>query len=228
MHIGAKFVRLIGRGFQAVGAGLLDHTGLDGVWIDVGAHLGETTFRIAQQNRALKVYAFEPNWKLAAQRMGLLANYVVIPMAVAEKDGCADFYLNAADAASSLLSLDTEGLKHWVGREALQVNRKIRVPTIRLDTFLEFMQIAKVAFLKIDAQGADFAVVKSTGGRLKDFNKITLEVDVTPRSLYSRSSRKEEVVDYLKLRGFTLVNVETQSHGQEENLMFVLDLRDRT
>src|SRR6266851_6233572 len=121
------------------------------IWIDVGAHLGEKTFTFAQENPALRVYAFEPNLQLAAQRLGRLPNFVVMPMAVSEQDGCADFYLNAFAAASSLLPFDSAGLIGWRGGEVLKVERKVVVPTIRLDTFLDLMGIADVHFLKSDA-----------------------------------------------------------------------------
>jgi len=91
------------------------------IWLDVGAHLGEKTFAVAQQDPRVRVYAFEPNRRVAAQRMGLLPNFVVIPMAVAEHDGSADLYLNQDDASSSLLPFNPEGLRRWIGREQLKV-----------------------------------------------------------------------------------------------------------
>jgi FkbM family methyltransferase len=191
------------------------------VWIDVGAHLGEITFHFARRNPSLRVYAFEPNLKLALQRMGVLRNFVVLPMAVAEEDGCADFYVNSYDASSSLLPLDPEGVSHWIGGEVLREEGKITVPTIRLDTFMDRAGILKVAYLKVDAQGADLAVVRSAGERLKDIDRITLEVAVAPWELYSGAPRKEEVMRYMGEHHFLLDSAQTQTHGQEENLTFL-------
>ena len=122
------------------------------VWLDVGAHLGEKTFSFAAQNPSARVYAFEPNLKVASKLMGRLPNYIVLPMAVSEEDGSAPFYLNRFEAASSLLPFVPEGLAQWTGGEVLQVEATPNVPTIRLDTFLNQTGIAKVAYLKIDAQ----------------------------------------------------------------------------
>lgn len=191
------------------------------VWIDVGAHLGELTFAFARRDPALRVYAFEPNLKLAVQRMGVLRNFVVLPIAVAEENGCAGFYVNRYDFSSSLLPLDPEGVSRWIGGELLREEQKIVIPTIRLDTFMNRAGISKVAYLKVDAQGADLAVVRSAGERLKDINKITLEVSVTPRPLYSGSPQKGEVMRYMTEHHFLLAESETQTHGQEENLTFV-------
>jgi len=191
------------------------------VWIDVGAHLGEKTFSFAAQNPNARVYAFEPNLKAASKLMGRLANYVVLPMAVSEEDGSAPFYLNRFDAASSLLPFVPEGLAQWAGGEVLHVEATRTVPTVRLDTFLNQMEIAKVDYLKIDAQGADLAVVHSLGDRLRDVERINLEVQITSVPLYRGASQKSEVIEFLTNSGFEMVTAEQQSLGQEENLTFV-------
>jgi len=62
---------------------------------------------------------------------------------------------------------------------------------MRLDTFLNGAGIRRVHYLKIDAQGADFAVIRSAGERLRDIDRISLEVQTTPFELYRvRRARK--------------------------------------
>ena len=191
------------------------------VWLDVGAHLGEKTFAAAEQNPNLRVYAFEPLLDVAARLMGRLPNFVVLPLAVAEQDGSAPFYRTSFEAASSLLPFVPEGLQQWAGRELLSLEATPTVPTIRLDTFLNQAGIRKVEYLKIDAQGADLAVIRSAGERLRDIERISLEVQVTPVPLYRNASCKEEVLQFLSRAGFELAATERQSHDQEENLTFV-------
>lgn len=214
MSLSVRFFHRVGRLFQKIGNKLLKTK--SGIWIDVGAHLGEKTFRFARENPSLMVYAFEPNLEVCAKRIGILPNFVVIPMAVAEHDGCADFYINAFDPASSLLPFNPEGLRHWIGGEKLRVKRKVCVPTIRLDTFMSLMGISRVDYLKIDTQGADFSVIKSAGERLKDIQKITLEVAITPIPLYVGAANKDEIVNYLEKFGFVLVSAKRHTYGQEE------------
>jgi FkbM family methyltransferase len=193
----------------------------DQIWIDVGAHFGEKTFAKAEQDHAIRVYAFEPNLQLAAQLMGRLLNYTVLPMAVSETNGCADFHVNGFDAASSLLPFVPEGLARWEGGGVLMQETVIPVPTIRLDTFLNTFGIKEVTFLKVDAQGSDLAVIRSAGERLRDIERISLEVQITAIPLYRGASRKEDVLTFLRGAGFRLVGTEPQSFGQEENLDFV-------
>src|SRR5262249_20850466 len=167
------------------------------VWLDVGGHLGERTLKYAIDNSGIRVYAFEPQLDLACQLMGRLSNYIVLPMAVDERDGAADFHVNRCRAASSLLALVPEGVSRWQGGEDLDVEATTTVPTIRLDTFLNAADIGKVAYLKIDTQGNDLAVLRSLGGRLKDVARIDLEVQITPVPLYQNAAEKQEVIDFL-------------------------------
>ncbi len=191
------------------------------VWLDVGAHHGQSTLNQAISDPAVTVYAFEPNLKLAAKLSGVTPNYVVIPAAIAKQDGVSEFYLNREDAASSLKPFNPQTVQEWIGGEELQVETTTTVPTIRLDTFLNQMQIDEVDYLKIDAQGSDFDVVLSLGDRLRDCHKVKLEVAITPIQLYSGAATKAEVLSYFIQHDFILIRIDKQSHEQEENLTFV-------
>lgn len=218
--MGIKSLSWVGRALRKAGNKILERNGTRGTWIDVGAHRGEDTLQFAIQNPGIKVYAFEPNLCVAAKSVGQASNYFVIPVAVAEQDGTADFYLNAEGVASSLLPLNESAAQSWIGGEELRVDSVLSVPTVRLDTFMNLLGIDKVDFLKIDAQGADLAVVRSAGERLKDILRVKLEVDVTPSRLYEGSPSREEVIAFMKAKGFVVSETQSQSHGQEQDLTF--------
>src|ERR1700688_2604145 len=129
-------LRWVGRLCQRLGERLVKAGGIKGTWIDVGAHCGETSLDWALQNSELKIYAVEPNLAAAVKLMSRASNYFVIPMAVAETDGFADFYINAFEGASSMLPFNKRALGSWVGGESLEVKSVINVPTIRLDTLM--------------------------------------------------------------------------------------------
>ena len=191
------------------------------VWIDVGAYEGEATRQAALDDPQLVVHAFEPFPALYRGLARAPDNYVVHAMAVSDKDGLAPFRINRFAAASSLLSLDEAARQAWIDGDLLVEEREIIVPTVRLDTFINEARIAEVEFLKIDAQGTDFAVIRSAGDRLRDIMEIKLEVAVTPSQLYRGAATKETIVAYLEERGFSLAKTERQSHDQEENLTFL-------
>jgi FkbM family methyltransferase len=210
-----------GRALRKAGTELLRISSVEGTWIDVGAHHGELTLGCAIRNPGLRVYAFEPNLRVAASLIGRAPNFIVIPMAVAETDGHAEFHTNTFDAASSILPMDEDVRRAWIGGQALHVDSITTVATIRLDNFMDLSKITSVDFLKIDTQGMDLAVLRSAGSRLRDIRKITLEVDLSPRPLYRGAASKNDVLEFMSSAGFKLTSVEKQSHGQEENLTFV-------
>jgi FkbM family methyltransferase len=220
MRSADDLVHFAGRGLRKAGRFLMDWRSLRGIWFDVGACRCDHTYGFALYNPSLRVFAFEPNMQLAAKMFGALPNIVVVPMAVSETDGCAEFNITAAPASSSLLTIDDANARQWIGGQGISVVNRTIVPTIRLDTFMNLAGIQTVDYLKIDAQGADLSVVKSLGERLRDLRKIYLEVSITPFPVYHGSASKGEVVEFLAARGFELVAVESQSDGQEENLTF--------
>lgn len=219
--MGTQPIEWAGRILRKAGNELLRRNGLKGTWIDVGAHHGETTLGYANHNPGLRIFAFEPNLRAAAKMIGKASNFNVLPMAVAEKDGFAEFHINTYDQASSLLPMDEKVRKSWAPLHDLHVESVVIVPTIRLDTFMSLFEISHVDFLKIDTQGMDLAVLKSAGCRLRDCAKVTLEVDLSPQRLYAGSSSKSDVLSFMLQAGFEMVLAEEQSGGREENLTFV-------
>jgi len=191
------------------------------IWFDVGAHEGETSFPYAAADPSLLVYAFEPNLHAASRIMGRLRNYVVIPVAVAERDGSAELQLNAYEQSSSLLPADHTGVEKWITEQEFKVIGSVTVPTMRLDTFMNQAGIEFVDFLKIDAQGLDLEVVKSAGDRLRDVAKVQLEATTVAYRQYEGAPGKSVIIEYMDSMGFRLAGEEIQSHGQEANLTFL-------
>jgi len=214
-------IHLSGRAFRWLGTQLMKRGGANNVWIDVGVCRGEATLSDARHDPNLRVFAFEPNLRLASKLIGAASNYFIIPMAVAERDGTATFYLNEFEMAGSLLPLNEDALQTWVGVQNHKIQGTVIVPTIRLDTFMDLVGLERIDFLKIDAQGMDLCVIRSAGRKLGNIARITLEVAVAPVALYKGAPSKSEVMNFLKDAGFALERTERQTHGQEENLTFV-------
>lgn len=187
------------------------------IWIDVGAHNGQSTLAAARANPDLIIYAFEPIPVLAAKLSNLSPeNYLVQNLAVSDVNGAAEFYVHGASETSSLLPFNAGAKAAWGAN--FGETKVITVPTIRLDAFMYKHQIAEVDYLKIDTQGHDLAVVRGLGERIKDVRDILLEVQLEP--LYIGASTKANVLAYMKSRGFWLVSVTPQTRGKEENLLF--------
>ena len=89
-----------------------------------------------------------------------------------------------------------------------------------MDTVLELFDLDSVDFLKVDAQGADLAVVRSAGDGRSSIARIKLEVAVAEFCVYEGATTKPEVLEFMEGRGFSLVDAQRQTYDQEENLLF--------
>jgi FkbM family methyltransferase len=187
--------------------------------IDIGAHDGKLFSLPYAQDENNVVYAIEPILELAEMiRAHQMPNLHVLCAAVGEQEGSFEFHLNRDLQTSSLLSVEMSEL--WKPyAEQLEEVKTIKVPVIRLDTFIQQHAIEEVDLLKVDAQGHDFQVIKSAGDALSIIKSIIVEVQRVP--LYVNSSSRQEIVDYLSDRGFRLVSSQSQSNDLEENLEFV-------
>jgi FkbM family methyltransferase len=194
------------------------------LWIDVGAHHGEHSLKWVRQNANIIVHAFEPLPELArALATAAPTNYHVHAAAVAMYDGTASFHVNRFDAASSLLPMEEVVRASWIDGDLLAETSVVSVQTVRLDSFLDEIGASRVEFLKIDAQGGDFDVLRSLGSRLSDVRRVELEVVTGERQLYRGAADSETVIAWMTARGFSLTSRCEQSHGQEENLTFDQD-----
>ncbi|MHC4646779.1 MAG: FkbM family methyltransferase [Planctomycetota bacterium] len=188
--------------------------------LDVGAHWGEVGLEYARQHPDIPVYAFEPDIRDAAKIVVSLDNYHVLAMAVSETNGLAELNVNQVPGCSSLHALSPEGVKRWPGGFNLKEIGRLTVPTIRLDTFLQWAGIDTVTWLKIDTQGHDQVVLRSLGVRLLDVQEVVIEVCVAERASYENSPSQEDIMNSMRNHGFTLTDKVPQTDGYEENWTF--------
>src|SRR6185295_9064180 len=85
----------------------------------------------------------------------------VVPhnVAVAATNGSARFRVNRASVTNSLLASDLRGSDYW-GSNLLDSEHEIEVETLTLDEFCRAEHIDHVDVLKIDVQGAEYAVLE--------------------------------------------------------------------
>jgi FkbM family methyltransferase len=156
---------------------------------------------------------------MARDVMGVLPNFIVLPMAVSEEDGIAEFRINANDGSSSLLPMSESGKAEWPDFD-YTVTQSVQVPTIRLDTFMALAGISTVEYLKVDAEGADLAVLRSAGDRLADVRRVMVEVDLLENRLYEGAPTRDEMLEFMAERGFSLREAVRQNLDRQENLIF--------
>jgi FkbM family methyltransferase len=171
--------------------------------IDIGAHIGLLSIIMAQKVKpAGKVYSFEPTpstFKLLQKTIAINDfTEIVKPnkMAVAEKKGKTFFYITDIEAHNSN-SLSNN--KRDYGNE-----HRIDVDLTSIDEFVTDNKLSKIDFLKIDAEGAEYSVLKGCEATLRrDKPKIILALH--PASIINFGNSLEQIWDYLQSFGYTVV-----------------------
>jgi FkbM family methyltransferase len=190
---------------------------------DVGANNGSSCEHYATNENT--VYAFEPTPFLLNNFLYKKnnKNYIVIPKAVSDYDGIAEFNIAGQSdwGCSSLNKFENNLDKTWPGREDFKITETIQVPVIRLDTFIEENNIKTIDILHCDTQGNDFKVLKSLGKYLNIIKSGSVEV-YKQNPLYSNiDNHMDNVISFLKQNEFVIKDIECNDRYQNEyNIIF--------
>lgn len=169
----------------------------DGVLLDVGAHVGYATLRMAAHGRAGRVVAFEPLHGHAEQvagsalRNGWSDRVTVVRAAVSDADGDMTF-----DAGW--------GPNQGIGHLAPGSGGGQRVPTVALDAWLDRAGIAQVAFCKVDVEGAEGRVLAGMAAGLAAGRYRRVLLELHPDALPSFGTTEDAVLATLRGAGFHL------------------------
>jgi FkbM family methyltransferase len=141
---------------------------------DCGANLGLYCRHLAGTLGAGRVVAFEPsadNRRLLMENLALgnIADRVtVLPMALSDEDGMADFQVDDMQSASGTLSKVTGGAPS-VGRRNLGLAPLTeQVLCRRLDTVVAEERLPPPDVIKIDVEGAEGLLLRGAAGLLRD------------------------------------------------------------
>ena len=194
------------------------------IFFDVGAERGTDSLPIAKANPDILFYVFEPNpymvEHLKKESAGL-SNYIIIPKAVSNYNGVSNFNINKFGpvGVSSLLEYSSKARENWRGF-ALNVDEKVEVEVISLDTFIEENNIKKIDFFHCDTQGSDLNVLKGLGNHINIIEEGQVEAAIRPESLYVNQNTYQETFEFLVAKGFEIIGVKAEGGMRECNVHF--------
>jgi len=165
--------------------------GLHPVVLELGAHQGEDTCRIAEAfgGRA-SMWAFEPDPRnIPLMRSPLPA--VLIQAAVTDRDGEATMVLASNRQSSSLRA----PAHHLTKYPHISFHGEARVRTMKLDTFCSAWGIEAVDFLWADIQGAERDMVAGGQQILATTKFMFLESETT--EVYQGQWTRDEMIEAL-------------------------------
>lgn len=141
--------------------------------IDIGAHIGAVSIRMATAARDVRVYAFEPfpeNFALLEQNIrenDLQRAIIPYNFAVSHTGGERELFVCTERADAHTL----------YPHKDFRFGKPIKVDCISLSEFLSQESIQKVDFLKIDAEGAEYDIfLRGDVSFLEKVEKIATEL----------------------------------------------------
>ena len=153
-----------------------------GVFVDLGANVGEWTIDVARSMPHTSIVAVEPSPTVYEQ---LFANTRHLPQvetlakAVADENGRAVFHVTNSSVFGSLLAPTLDGTRAYAG--SARVKDTVEVEVTTLDDLLDERP---VSLLKIDVQGAELKVIAGgkdvlsrTSAIIAEMNFLTLYQD---------------------------------------------------
>lgn len=171
--------------------------------------------------RLRRIHVFEPlpsALEALHERAAQDRRITVIPAAVADSDGTAEFHVSSNDGeSSSLLNFGS----HRDLFPEVSMRETIRVQTRRLDSVLAELGLEAPDAVIIDVQGAELQVLRSFGDALlRQVRLIYTEVSTEP--VYAGSGLLADVEQLLAPRfvniGFAPIRADVPMHG---NAVFV-------
>lgn len=168
-----------------------------------------------------RIHVFEP-LPVALEALRKLAvddqRITVVPAAVAETDGTAEFHVSSNDGeSSSLLSFGT----HSALFPEVRMRETIQVRTWRLDSAVRELGLEPPDAALIDVQGAELQVLRSFGPALLERVRL-IYTEVSTEPVYAGSGLLSDVEAFLAPRfvnlGFAPLRADVAVHG---NAVFV-------
>lgn len=161
----------------------------DGVFVDVGAHVGKYAFYAARQAPVGLVIAIEPNPQSMAYlqtgiKLNNLSNIRTFQVACGAEEKAIPFFPTDGRTASWKTA-------HGTGF-TLPMPSTIQVPMRTLDSIIEETQVAKVDMIKIDVEQYEFEVLK---GAIKTLRKFSPKLQV---EVWDIDSQKRDVHEFLQ------------------------------
>lgn len=189
--------------------------------IDVGAYVGDYTERFLFFFPQAKIYAFEPalsSFQKLERRFLGHPRVHTFPLALADYEGNAQFFLNADPVTNSLLPA-TDTADMWANTSGAYAQRgSVIVPVTTLDSFCQKQNISTVDILKVDAQGADLMVLKGAERMLRSANIAIILVELTFVSLYETQSDGLSILSYLEQFRYRIFNFFALHHAENGRL----------
>jgi len=204
------------------------------VLFDIGSGNASRAVKWVTNNKRAHVFCFDPldechgKGLSAAKDKYVKGRLHVYPLAVtasAHFEGQkVPFYICNDKSSCSLLPFaDKPAITRWKyppGRVSFRTTKVVEVPSIRMDKFIIDRRLERILFVRIETQGTALDVVKSFGQQISKVMEFAIKVHTVPYDIYQNQTKKDELVEYMHSKGFSVYGVQPWSRNQEEIIWF--------
>jgi FkbM family methyltransferase len=176
---------------------------------DVGANQGQTAAKYKAIFPASTIYAFEPHpgaYTHLAQTAGSLENVRPFQMALGNRDGVTEFFVNTYSETSSLLENTRLGKEVW-GEGAMTPAGSIQVQIATLDTFLKTHPVPVIDILKLDTQGTEYQIIEGAAQTLAQRKVKMIYTEIITLPTYQSQKEIHQIMALLHDHAFRLYGV---------------------
>lgn len=177
------------------------------VVFDVGAHVGESLYKMRSLFPRCRIHSFEPSPTAFARlksEWGDTEGIVLNAVALGEREMVSTFneFAGGGSAANSLLSIDRGSPS--IVRDA-PLTEQIQVPVETVDGYCGRQRIERIDWLKVDAQGYDLRVLQGAEAMLAGaaIGVISLEVNLLP--MYEGEGTLCEIIRFCERYRYFLI-----------------------
>jgi FkbM family methyltransferase len=183
------------------------------VVLDIGANNGLFSLLMEQQG-AKKIYAFEPNQQSLVNLRHMFRNtdaVEIIEKAVYTSDEPLEFFIDPNNTTIGSVS-------EAHVRESTAGLQKITVPAISLQTFIADTHLDKISLIKMDIEGAEYAIMEQLDKNIYD------KVDSFLIEFHDNSDgRVVKLIDTLKQNGYDITQIRNQNSATNEPITYTYE-----
>ena len=181
--------------------------------VDIGANRGQFALVARQCKPQAWVISFEPLPAAAATFRAVFADddrVTLHEVAIGPVPGNATIHISRRDDSSSLLPITATQVALFPG------TAEVATAIVRVAPLREFISAAKIeapALLKVDVQGFELEALRGCEDLLDQFTCVYVECSFV--ELYAGQSLADEVIAWLRERGFRLRGVQNMEYDRD-------------
>lgn len=180
----------------------------DGLFVDVGANVGQTLLDLYLVNPEAHYLGFEPNVACVDYlneliRINSLPNYRIVPVGLAEESNCRLLFRHQEALTDSCGSIISDL------RPSRVFDTDI-IPCFRFDEVRQDLALGKVGFVKIDVEGAELEALIGMEGSIQGCRPLVLcEVLFTDdkADLAAKTKRNNKLMGFLSGMSYTVLQL---------------------